>query len=41
LRENIYYTLGEREQAGLRHYYELAATHRIVDVLRPVTFYRR
>ena len=32
LRENIYYHLGEREEAGLRRYYELAATHGLINV---------
>jgi chorismate dehydratase len=39
LRENIYYTLGEREQAGLRRYYELAEKHGIVDSVRAPAFY--
>jgi chorismate dehydratase len=39
LRENIYYTLDEREQAGLRRYYELAAKHGIVDSARAPAFY--
>ena len=30
LRENMRYTLGEREQAGLRRFYELAAKHELV-----------
>lgn len=39
LRENIAYTLGERERAGLRRYFELAERHGIVDSLRPLGFY--
>ncbi len=39
LRENIQYTLGEREQEGLRLYYELAARHGAVDAARPPAFY--
>jgi chorismate dehydratase len=39
LRENIRYTLGDREQAGLLRYYELAEQHELVDALRPLTFY--
>jgi chorismate dehydratase len=41
LRENIQYTLGEREQAGLRKYYELAAKHGVVDEARAPMFYHR
>lgn len=40
LRDNISYTLGEREQAGLRRYYELAAKHGVVDAARTPEFYR-
>jgi chorismate dehydratase len=36
LRENIKYRLGEREAQGLRRYYELAARHGVVEVVRPV-----
>jgi chorismate dehydratase len=39
LRENIYYTLGEREQGGLRRYYELAEKHGIVEASRLPAFY--
>lgn len=39
LRENISYTLGEREQEGLRHYYELAARHEVVPSVRAPMFY--
>lgn len=39
LRDNIRYILGEREEAGLRHYYELAARHGIVDGTRPLAYY--
>jgi chorismate dehydratase len=39
LRENIKYTLGDREQVALLRYYELARQHELVDALRPVTFY--
>jgi chorismate dehydratase len=39
LRENIKYTLGEREAAGLTRYYELAVTHDVVEATRPIVFY--
>jgi chorismate dehydratase len=39
LRENIYYTLDEREQAGLRRYFELAEKHGIVNRARAPAFY--
>jgi chorismate dehydratase len=39
LRENIKYRLGEREAAGLRRYYDLAAKHGLVDHARPVKFF--
>lgn len=39
LRENIQYTLGEREEAGLRRYYELAERHGVVDRIRAPAFY--
>jgi chorismate dehydratase len=39
LRDNIQYGLGEREAAGLRRYYELAARHRIIDAARVADFY--
>jgi chorismate dehydratase len=41
LRENISYVLGEREQAGLRRYYELAAKHGLVDAALAPAFYHR
>lgn len=39
LRENIKYRLGEREAAGLRRYYDLAAKHGLVDRAGPIDFY--
>lgn len=39
LRDNISYTLGERESAGLRRYFELAAQHDVVDGVRAPAFY--
>ena len=39
LRENIRYVLGEREQAGLRRYYELAREHGLVEAMRPIAFF--
>ena len=39
LRENIRYGLGEREEAGLRRYYELAAKHELIDRPRETRFY--
>lgn len=39
LRENIQYDLGEREIAGVRQYYELAARHRLIDAPRDPLFY--
>jgi chorismate dehydratase len=39
LRENIKYVLGEREEAGLRKYYELAEKHGLVDRALPLAFY--
>lgn len=39
LRENIQYTLGEREQQGLRRYYQLAEKHGVVDAIRAPEFY--
>jgi chorismate dehydratase len=39
LRDNIQYTLGGREQAGLMKYYELAESHGIVDALVPPLYY--
>jgi chorismate dehydratase len=41
LRENIYYTFGEREQAGVRRYFELAERHGLVDAARAPAFYPR
>ena len=40
LRENIQYTLGAREQAGLLKYYELARDHGVVNSVTPPLFYR-
>lgn len=39
LRDNIQYRLGEREAAGLRRYFELAAKHDVIDAARPADFY--
>jgi predicted solute-binding protein len=39
LRENIQYTLGEREEAGLRRYYQLAEKHGVVESIRAPEFY--
>jgi chorismate dehydratase len=39
LRDNIRYLLGEREQAGLRKFYELAEQHGVVDAAIPPAFY--
>jgi predicted solute-binding protein len=39
LRENIKYRLGEREERGLRRYYELAAKHGLVERSGPVEFF--
>jgi len=39
LRDNIQYRLGEREQAGLRRYYELADKHGVVTGIRAPAFY--
>ena len=39
LRENIQYTLGEEEEAGLRRFYELAARHGLVGGTRPLAFF--
>jgi chorismate dehydratase len=36
LRDNIFYGLGDREQAGLRRFYELARDHGLVEGLRPI-----
>jgi chorismate dehydratase len=40
LRENIQYTLGVREQAGLLKYYELAQYHGVVNAVMHPLFYR-
>ena len=40
LRENIKYMLGDREEAGLRKYYELAEKHGIVERVKEPEFYR-
>ena len=39
LRENIRYSLGEREQAGLCHFYDLASKHEVVDESRTLEWY--
>jgi chorismate dehydratase len=39
LRENIQYTVGEREVAGLQKYYELAEKHGLVEQARAPVFY--
>ena len=39
LRDNIYYRMDEREIAGLRRYYELAARHGLIDPAREPIFY--
>jgi chorismate dehydratase len=39
LRDNIRYGLGEREEAGLRRYYELAAKHGLIEGPRETRFY--
>ena len=36
LRDNIRYGLGEREEAGLRRFYELARAHDLVEATRPI-----
>ncbi|MEN3339744.1 MAG: chorismate dehydratase [Acidobacteriota bacterium] len=41
LRENIRYSLGEREEEGLRMYYELAGKHGLVPNVMPPAFYHR
>ncbi len=41
LRENIQYTLGDREEAGIRTYYELAAKHGAVEAVSALSFYPR
>ncbi|CAN5879979.1 hypothetical protein BH24ACI5_BH24ACI5_24090 [soil metagenome] len=39
LRDNIQYLMGDREIAGLRKYYELAARHGLIDAVRAPVFY--
>lgn len=39
LRDNIKYVLGEREAAGLRRYYDLAARHGVIDRVRTAEFF--
>ena len=39
LRENIKYALGDREQAGLQRYYDLAAKHGVVAGVQAPAFY--
>jgi chorismate dehydratase len=39
LRDNIRYCLGDREQAGLQTFYELACTHDLVETMRPIAFF--
>jgi hypothetical protein len=39
LRENIQYTLGDREEAGLMKYYDLAERSGVVNSLVPPLFY--
>ncbi len=39
LRENIYYVLGDREEEGLRMYFELAERHDVVDRVQALEFY--
>jgi chorismate dehydratase len=39
LRDNIRYTLGDREQAGLRRFYELAEKHGVAADTRPLAWY--
>jgi chorismate dehydratase len=41
LRENIRYTLDEREAAGVRRFYELAARYELAPVARPLAFYSK
>jgi chorismate dehydratase len=38
LRENIRYTLDDREQAGLRRFFELAEKHDVVEATRPLAW---
>lgn len=39
LRDNIRYSLGDREQAGLRHFFELALKHDVVEDTRELEWY--
>ena len=39
LRENIRYTLSDREQDGLKRYYDLAARYALIEQLRTLHFY--
>lgn len=39
LRENIYYELGDREEEGLRTYYDLAERHGVIDRVLAPAFY--
>jgi chorismate dehydratase len=39
LRDNIRYGLGDREQAGLRHFFELALKHDVVEEMRELEWY--
>jgi chorismate dehydratase len=39
LRDNIRYSLDDREQAGLRRFYELAHEHDLVDAMKPIAFF--
>lgn len=39
LKENIYYILGDREEEGLRTYYDFAERHGVVDEVRAPEFY--
>ena len=39
LRDNIRYGLGDREQAGLRHFFELALKHDVVEDTRELEWY--
>ena len=41
LRDNIRYSLGEREEDGLRMYFELAGKHELVEAVVPPAFYHR
>jgi predicted solute-binding protein len=40
LRENIRYSLGAREEDGLRRFFELAAAHGVADEVREPLFYQ-